>query len=239
MLRRLLNVLRSFVGLFIRSAEDPARMLEQNFVGCGVIEERDSGLSRFGREIVAELNRLGIVIDLSHGGPKTKMAASEHSRHPVVLSHSNPSARVDVPRNITDAQMKAVAAKAGVIGCSSDPPLNWRGGPPPKLSDFIDNIAYVVDLIGIDHVCIGTDSEATKGAYPPQLRAMLRRKYADTTGAFHKTFPQGAAMEGLEEGLADWPNITAALLARGFAPPDVQKIIGGNFLRVFQTLWGG
>jgi membrane dipeptidase len=212
---------------------------EQNFVGCGVMEPRDSGLSLFGRDLVRELNRLGVVIDLSHGGYRTTMEAIDRSEAPVIFSHSNPAARVDVPRNIKDDQIKSVAAKGGVIGCSSYPPLNWRGGPPPKLSDFIDNIDYVVNLVGADHVGIGTDSEATKGAYPPELRAMLRRKYSGTTGGFSKAFPQGAPLEGLEEGLGDWPNITAALVARGYPAVDVQKIIGGNFLRVFRAVWGG
>ncbi len=209
----------------------------RNFLGDGASESTDVPLSAFGREVVREMNRVGIVVDLSHGGRRTTLDAIEVSEKPCVFTHSNPHALVPVPRNITDEQIKAVAAKGGVVGCSSFPPLVWKGGGPPTLDDFIDCIDYVVNLTGIDHVGIGTDSEATKGAYPPELRASLRRQYSGTTGGFHAKFPQGAPLVGLEEGLGDWPNITRRLLERGYKRDDVQKIIGGNFLRVFKEVW--
>jgi len=177
-------------------------------------------------------------VDLSHGGRRTTLDAIEASKKPCVFTHSNPHNLVPVPRNVSDEQMKAVAAKGGVVGCSTYPPLNWRGGEaPPTIDDFVDCVDYVVNLIGIDHVAIGTDSEATKGAYPPELRASLRRQFPGTTGEFHRRFPQGAPTQGLEDGLGDWPNVTRRLLERGFAPVDVQKIIGGNLLRVMREVW--
>lgn len=209
----------------------------RNFLGDGASEAADAGLSAFGREVVREMNRVGIVIDLSHGGRRTTLDAIEVSEKPCVFTHSNPHAQVPVPRNITDEQIKAVAAKGGVVGCSSYPPLVWKGSGRPTLDDFIDCIDYVVNLVGVDHVAIGTDSEATKGAYPPELRASLRRQYSATTGGFHTQFPQGAPLVGLEEGLGDWSNITRRLHERGYKGDAVQKIIGGNFLRVFREVW--
>jgi membrane dipeptidase len=209
----------------------------RNLLGDGVAEETDAGLSRFGREAVREMNRVGIVVDLTHGGRRTTLDAIEVSEKPCVFTHSNPHALVPVPRNITDEQIKAVAAKGGVVGCSSFPPLVWKGAGPPILDDFIDCIDHVANLVGINHVAIGTDSEASTGAYPPELRASLRRQYSATTGGFHEKFPQGAPVLGLEDGLGDWPNITRRLLERGYAPGDVQKVIGGNFFRIFETVW--
>jgi membrane dipeptidase len=209
----------------------------RNFLGDGVFETHDAGLSAFGREAVRELNRVGIVVDLSHGGRRSTLDAIDVSEAPCVFTHSNPHALVPVARNITDEQIRAVAAKGGVVGCSTFPPLVWKGGDPPTLDDFIDCIDYVVNLVGIDHVSIGTDSEATKGAYPPELRASLRRLYSATTGGFHARFPQGQPVVGLEEGLGDWPNITRRLLERGYSRDDVQKIVGGNLLRVFRQVW--
>jgi membrane dipeptidase len=212
----------------------------RNFIGDGVMEESDAGLSRFGRAVVREMNRVGVLIDLSHVGRRTSLEAIEVSEKPCVFTHSNPHALVPVPRNIGDEQMKAVAAKGGLVGCSSFAALNWRGGDePPTLDQFVDCIDYAVNLVGVDHVSIGTDSEATKGAYPPELRASLRRKYAGTTGAFHQKFPEFPPMKGLEEGLGDWPKITRRLLERGYKADDVRKIIGGNMLRVMRQVWGG
>jgi membrane dipeptidase len=210
---------------------------ERNFVGDGCAEATDAGLSAFGRALVRELNHAGIVIDLSHVGRRTSLEAIEASSRPCVFTHANPHALVPVPRNITDEQIKAVAAAGGVVGCSCFPPLVWRGDDRlPTLDDFIDCIAYVADLVGVDHVGIGTDSEATAGAYPTELRATLRARYAATVGTFRERFPDGR-VEGLEDGMADWPRITARLLDRGFSAEDVQKINGGNFLRVFRQVW--
>jgi membrane dipeptidase len=210
----------------------------RSYIGDGVFEDADAGLSKFGRAAVTEMNRVGILIDLSHVGRRTSLDAIEVSQKPCVFTHSNPHALVPVPRNITDEQMKAVAAKGGVVGCSSFPALVWRGGAePPTIDQFVECIDYTVGVVGVDHVSIGTDSEATKGAYPPELRASLRRKYPGTTGGFHQRFPQGAPVKGLEEGLGDWPNITARLLQRGYTPEDVKKILGGNLLRVMREVW--
>lgn len=210
----------------------------RSYIGDGVFEDTDAGLSKFGRAAVMEMNRVGILIDLSHVGRRTSLDAIEVSQKPCVFTHSNPHALVPVPRNITDEQMRAVAAKGGVVGCSSFPALVWRGGAePPTIDQFVECIDYTVGVVGIDHVSIGTDSEATKGAYPPELRASLRRKYPGTTGGFHQKFPQGAPVKGLEEGLGDWPNITARLLQRGYKPDDVKKVLGGNLLRVMREVW--
>ena len=210
----------------------------RSYIGDGVFEDTDAGLSKFGRAAVMEMNRVGILIDLSHVGRRTSLDAIEVSEKPCVFTHSNPYALVPVPRNITDEQMRAVAAKGGVVGCSSFPALVWRGGAePPTIDQFVECIDYTVGVVGIDHVSIGTDSEATKGAYPPELRASLRRKYPGTTGAFHQKFPQGPPVKGLEEGLGDWPNITTRLLQRGYKPDDVKKVLGGNLLRVMREVW--
>jgi len=209
----------------------------RNLLGDGVDEASDAGLSKLGRALVREMNEVGILVDLSHVGRRTSLDAIEASAQPCVFTHSNPRALVDVPRNITDEQIRAVARRGGVVGCSCFPPLVWRGEGPPTLDDFVDAIDYVAQLVGVDHVAIGSDSEATTGAYPPELRASLRRQFAGTTGGFHSRFPLGQPVVGLEDGLGDWPKITRRLLERGYEPADVRKIIGGNLMRVFEQVW--
>ena len=209
----------------------------RNLLGDGVDEASDAGLSKLGRALVREMNRVGIMVDLSHVGYRTSMDAIEVSEKPCVFTHSNPKALVNVPRNITDEQIRAVAKRGGVVGCSCFPPLVWKGEGPPTLDDFVNVIDYVVQMAGIDHVSIGSDSEATKGAYPVELRASLRRQFAGTTGTFNERFPQGQPVVGLEDGLGDWPKITRKLLDRGYQPGDVKKIIGGNLVRIFGEVW--
>jgi len=143
---------------------------DRNFAADGCITGTDAVLSREGRELVKEMNRCGIVIDCSHTGERSSLDAIELSEKPCIFSHSNPKARSNLPRNITDEQIKRVAAGGGVAGLTPFAPMNWDGGDvPPTLDDFLDNIECVVDLAGIDHVAIGTDKEATPGAYPQEL----------------------------------------------------------------------
>ena len=102
------------------------------------------------------MNRLGILIDLSHVGPRTTMDAIEASQKPVVFTHANPSSLCDHPRNKSDAALKAVAAKGGVVGATIFPPF-LPAGNKSTLNDYIDVIDYMADMIGHDHIAVGTD----------------------------------------------------------------------------------
>lgn len=208
---------------------------ERNLVGDGCTETTDVGLSKFGRAVVKEMNRIGMIIDLSHCGDQTTLDAIEASEDPVIISHSNPRALCNNVRNKTDEMIKRAAEKGGIIGITTyHPLLGARKDKDVGLDDFLDHIDYVVNLVGIDHLGIGSD-------YGPGTRD--KALHESRSGRFWDLYPEvcglckpGQATKGLEE-LQCYPNITKGLVERGYSEDDVQKILGGNSLRVFRQVW--
>jgi len=185
-------------------------------------EARHGGLSDFGREVVREMNRLGMVVDVSHASDETFADVMEVARAPVMASHSSARALADVPRNMDDAMLRAVATNGGVVminfgGAFIDPSFvpRWRaalrwiatwGGARPPLSLLADHVEHVVEVAGIDHVGLGSDFDGT--LFMP---------------------------EGVED-VAGFPNLTAELLRRGHDEEAIGKILGGNALRVLSEV---
>ena len=209
-------------------------------VGDGALERTDAGLSLFGQDLVKRCNELKIVVDGSHTGFKTTMDAMEVCDGPFVFSHANAKALHPSPRNITDEQMKACAATGGIVGINGFP--SFLGDDPrPTLDRFIEFIDYAVELMGIDHVGLGIDYYMGMDPIIPAEKAKARYDDAIATGRWDASvypppphyFPTGI------ETPASLSNLTAGLLARGYAPDDVKKVMGGNWLRVFRTVWGG
>ena len=217
---------------------------DRNFAADGSATGADAGLSNEGRVLVEQMNRVGMVRDISHVGATSAAEAVEHSSLPPVASHSNPiAAGAKVPRNISDDLMKAIATKGGVIGLSPFPSLVWQGGDtPPNVEEYFDILEYAVNLVGIDHIGIGTDKEATSGAYPREVRLRLRRRFAFSTtgesGSLRDKFPDNNSpeLDGFRS-LADFPVLTQGMLDRGFDEDSVRKVLGLNFLRVFEDNW--
>jgi membrane dipeptidase len=200
----------------------------RNLAGDGCYEPRDEGLTYFGIQIVRELNRLGMVVDLSHVGWKTAADAIAVSTAPVILSHSNPYRLCPNKRNVPDELIKEVAAKGGCIGVNGHPAFcEVRPGMRPTLQDYLDIVDYLVHLVGTDHVSLGPD--LFEGFTEWQANRWNRR-YDELRN------PWGT-VEGLGRA-ADIPSITHGLLTRGYSDADVQKIIGLNLLRIFRTVWG-
>jgi membrane dipeptidase len=205
---------------------------ERDAVGCGCMEISDSGLTQFGQACVREMNHLGLVVDLAHGGPRTTLDAAAFSAAPILVSHANARRLCDSPRNLTDEVIKAIAGSGGVIGITTYAPFcETRPGARPRIDDYIDHIAYVADLVGIDHVGIGSDF--FDGESLVRFERFLRRRYPDTVR--HYTLDT-VYVDGLET-VDDFPSITAGLARRGFAAEDIRKILGDNFLRVFGAVW--
>lgn len=213
---------------------------ERNYVGDGANEPSDVGLSLFGRDLVREMNVQGIVVDLAHAGQRTALEAAALSSRPVIVSHTNPRSLYPTPRNIIDEVIDAVAGTGGVIGASPFGLLNWdgRSSEPPRLEQFLDAVDYLVQRAGIDHVGIGTDSEATEGAYPASVRAELRRRYGNLVSDYGRAFGADAPEHVVPfRGMRDLPLITEQFLERGYGEDDVRKLLGGNFLRVYEAVW--
>lgn len=206
----------------------------QNLIGEGCGERTDGGLSVLGIEVVKELNRVGVVIDLSHCGDQVRLDAIEYSSKPVIASHSNPRALNPSRRNLTDEQLMALASKGGVTGCVSfGALLHNRKGERGEVSDYLNMIDCVVKLVGPNHVGFGFDftpwlpeSEylAWKAAYP-----MIG---APNGGLENKDFFQSG------RDLGKVLEITQGLVERGYSDEDIAKIRGGNFMRVFREVWG-
>jgi len=205
--------------------------MEANYVGDGCLEKRNGGLTSFGFEVIEELNRLGILIDLSHVGYKTTMEAIEASKMPVAFTHANPKGLCDHPRNKTDEQIKAVAAKGGVIGANIFP-LFLAGGSKSTMKDLIDVVDYMANLVGIDRIGIGTDF--TEGQ-PIEFFEYLLKGKSKKGPTFELEYPI-VFPEGIRS-ISEFPNITKALAERGYTEPDVKKVMGENFLRLFGKVW--
>jgi membrane dipeptidase len=209
-------------------------------------EEQYGGLSDFGREVVAEMNRVGMIIDISHVSKNTMLQVVQHSESPIIASHSGARALADHPRNLDDEQLLALRDNGGVIhvvaldgflkvsqekdaavdelreelgltsyaafrNLTDDQRTEYEQRtaelderwPPANLQTYVDHIDYVVQLIGIDHVGIGTD------------------------------FDGGGGIEGFNDA-TEAPNVTAELVRRGYSDEDITKIWSGNLLRVLR-----
>jgi len=222
---------------------------ERNFAGDGCMEPNDAGVSFYGRRLIAELERFGLVLDLSHCGVRTSLEALAASQQPVIISHAGMRGLVgDNPRALTDDQLRAVASTGGVVGVTSFAPFNWRGGSQrPSLDEFAEAIDYAVQLVGIDHVGIGTDHVVEAGNYPQAVRdraAMTYGPYSEENAARTRRFytevvPEISRDDQLDgfQGMQHLPRLTQTLLDRGYAEDDIQKVLGGNLLRVFRAVW--
>jgi len=203
---------------------------EANALGCGCLEPTDTGLTSFGVQVVQGMNRLGLLVDLSHTGYRTSRDAIEVSEDPVTFTHANPLALKDSPRNRPDDLIRMVAERGGVMGlvpytsfCKSAP------GKRATLEDFIDQIDYVIQLVGVDHVGIGTDK--FEGRTKEEHLLEFLNRYAKMMIPFEHRHVEGFSH------IRHFPRITEGLLSRGYSDEDCGKIIGGNFYSLFQRVW--
>lgn len=202
----------------------------QNLIGTGCYE-RDGGLSGFGREIVAEMNRVGIMCDLSHVGSKTSEEVILASSKPVCYSHCLPSGLKEHPRNKSDEELKFIAEHGGFVGVTMFTPF-LKKGPDATIDDYVEAIAYIVDIVGEDQVGIGTDF--TQGQDKAFFDYLTHDKgYARELTQFGKIVnPEGIRTVG------EFPNLTEALLRNGFSERLTQKIMGENWMRILKEVWG-
>ncbi|MBI3978295.1 MAG: membrane dipeptidase [Chloroflexi bacterium] len=251
---RLVKVLHSLGVRVIQLTYNTA-----NLLGDGCLEGRDGGLTIFGRAVVREMNRTGILVDVSHCSRRTGLDAIETSELPVAMTHACARGLVDHPRNKADDELRALAARGGVVGITSiaDFVCDYYNGELPTVEHYLRQIDYVVNLVGVDHVGMGMDyldgqrrgfvysptwGGSVTGPEPIPYRQMIERH---RTGADKLGLPVQA-----QQGLADnWPppyavpdssrfgDVTDGLLARGYAEGDIQKILGGNWLRLFREVW--
>jgi membrane dipeptidase len=203
----------------------------QNLVGAGCYETNDSGLSDFGHEVVAEMNRVGMLCDLSHVGAKTSTDVIVSSRKPVAYTHCLPAGLKSHPRNKSDEELRFIADHGGFIGVTMFPPF-LKKGSASTVDDYVEAIDYVIDLAGEDAVGVGTDF--TQGHDRSFFDWLTHDKgYARQLTEFGEIInPEGFRTIG------DFPNLTTALQRAGWSESKVRKVMGENWLRLLVDVWG-
>lgn len=211
---------------------------ERNLYGDGVAEPANAGLSVAGRIAVEEMNRLGIVIDLSHCGDQMTMDVIEHSADPVTFTHANARAIHPSPRNKTDEQLKALAARGGIVGLNMWSPMlaydAW-----PTLDDFVRHVDHVTNLIGVEHVAIGTDhNESASREEWTKNSSKGEGRYPSVTAQMGDWYVYETRCAQGGSSILDFPDIAAAIATLGFTSDELASILGGNFMRLFKQVWG-
>jgi membrane dipeptidase len=210
----------------------------RNLLGDGCLEPANAGLSIAGFEAIEKMNKLGILVDLSHCGRRTAADAIRHSTLPVAFTHTGSAALADHPRNRTDAELRAVAERGGVSGIYFMPFLNV--GKQPTAADVIRHLEHMIDVAGEEHVSIGTDGglsgEFLTQEYKDRHAEFVRKRRAAGISAPGETedgylFAAELNSPRRLETLAD------LLLARGHGSTRVEKILGSNLVRVLLAVW--
>jgi membrane dipeptidase len=198
---------------------------KNNLFGGGC-HDVDIHLTPLGRRAVEEMNRVGMMVDCSHTGYTTSMDIMQDSRKPVIFSHSNPRALCDHGRNIRDDQIRACAATGGVIGINGV--STYLGGNEVSVARICAHIDYVADLVGIEHVGIGFDSVLDQDELPK-----LVQRFPDAWPGY--SVADMVAMRTAQP--EQLPQLTAAMVDRGYSEAQVRAVLGQNFLRVATANW--
>jgi membrane dipeptidase len=208
-----------------------------NDLGSGCTERGDAGLSHFGVEVVQAMNELGMLVDLSHCGPRTTLDAIEASKRPVAFTHTNCRALRDHPRCKTDAEIREVAARGGLVGMTTYGTF-VGSSPPVTLDDFIQHVEHAVRVAGVEHVGIGSDTAVQYVTdYPKSEQEFLDSRKRPSN---FRPVPDAKWNDGIESlnGPGKFRAIHEGLQRRGFAAADIDKILGGNFLRLYRDVLG-
>lgn len=201
----------------------------QSLLATGCYEDEDSGISRFGREVIREMNRVGMVIDTSHTAERSTLEAIELSARPTVISHANPLFFHNARRNKSERVLRALSESGGLLGLSAYP-MHLKGGSDCRLDEYCDMVARTVDLMGIEHVGIGTDMCQKQPT--STLTWMRNGRWSRTLdyGEGSAQQPDWPAQPVWFQQVSDYPNLTAGLCERGFADDEIARIMGENWL---------
>jgi microsomal dipeptidase-like Zn-dependent dipeptidase len=209
----------------------------QSLLATGCYETADTGLTRMGREVVAEMNRVGMVVDMSHSGERSTLAAVEHSTRPIAVTHANPASWHPAQRNKSDAVIGALAKTGGMLGFSLYP-HHMRGGSNATLSDFCTMVARTAERFGSHFLGIGTDlCQDQPDSVVEWMRTGRWTKSVDF-GEGSKDAPGFPAMPGWFRDTRDFGNLRTGLHAVGFSDDEAAAILGGNWARFFAASFG-
>lgn len=201
----------------------------QSLLGCGWMEREDSGVTRMGREVIREMNRLGMAIDLSHAGERTAREAIALSQRPVVVSHANPRWLRDTARNVSKELLKDLADGGGLLGLSLYPAHLPAGGATP-LRAFGEMAAAAAEIVGAERLGIGSDLCRHQ---PDSVVRWMREGRWTRAGSEPIAFPEQPEWF---RSSADFPRLAAGLAAAGFAGEDIDLVLGGAWGAYLKTL---
>lgn len=204
----------------------------RNLIGNGSTERRDEGISDFGAAIIGRMNAVGMAVDVSHCGDRTTLDAFEISQKPVLITHSNCRALAPGhPRCKTDEAIKKVGQAGSVMGITGVR-MFVKNDEPTTIEDYLNHFDHVRDLIGADHLGIGSDIDLYGyDAMPPELNKQLRAGYKGSYG-----FREKIDIEGVNHPKRMF-DLTEGLIRRKYSDKDIEGILGGNFKRVLSQIW--
>ena len=212
----------------------------RNLSGDGALEPANAGLSKLGRATIERIEAEKLLLDLGHGGARTMAEAAAHAKRPLVISHTGARALADHPRNTADETMKAVADKGGVVGVYWMPFLTLDSHP--RGEDLLRHVDHVANVAGEDHVGVGTDNGVLPLLLDDAAKERLKRWQLDRIA-------RGIAAPGEAVGvypyvedynsLDRYRRFASDLAKRGWTQARLEKLMGGNFLRVYKEAWGG
>lgn len=208
---------------------------QANMLGSGLSEVRDGGLTHFGRRAVDRMNKLGIAIDVSHSGDQTSLDVIEASRVPVFITHAGARSVWDTPRMKPDDVIRACAERGGVIGLEAAPHTTLSAAHPHhSIESVMDHFTYCVDLVGIDHVAFGPD---TNFGDHVGLHNSFTQHLAIGRAHGAVDHPRVAYVAGMENPAECFTNIVGWLVRNGYSDDEIGKVVGGNILRVLREVW--
>jgi len=206
----------------------------QSLLATGCYEENDPGITRFGKQAIQEMNRVGMVIDMSHSAERSTLEAIELSQRPIAITHANPTFFHAALRNKSDTVLKALGESKGMLGFSLYP-FHLKNGPDCSLQDFCIMVEQTAEIMGIDQIGIGSDLCQNQ---PNSVVEWMR------TGRWSKVidFGEGSSSNAGWPAQPDWfgnsthySNIESGLRDRGFSEYDARKVMGLNWLRFFES----
>jgi membrane dipeptidase len=211
-----------------------------NLSGDGSIEPRNSGLTNLGRDTIRRIESEKLLLDFAHGGARTIEEGIAFAKRPPTISHTGARAITDHPRNVSDAAIKAVAEKGGVVGVYFMPYLASNSHPTGAM--LLDHIDHVAKVGGEDHVAIGTDGGVLPLVIDDKARENARKDYEQRKAAGIAAPGEGPDVFTVVEdynSLDKLERLASGLIKRGWTTAQVEKLLGRNLLRLYGEVWGG
>jgi membrane dipeptidase len=231
-----LRNLEVFADLGVRIVQPTYNV--RNLMGDGCIEKADGGLSKMGYDFIAEMNRLKLLLDLSHAGPRTIAEGIATSKAPMAITHTGCRALVDLPRNTRDSELRALADRGGVVGIYFMPFLRESG--QPHAEDLIRHIEHAANVCGEDHIGLGTDGSISGVPLTEAYRAYFRKDVEARKKAGYGAPGESADVLTVVPEYnepARFARLANDLANRGWSGSRIDKLLGANFARLFAEVW--